>query len=136
MENEIKINKIEVKTKDELDELYNGSAFTLEGFDTSKENIQKLIEWFNNYGGIREPLSIFITKGSVMNKEYGLTDRNAYPDDLNIASIKLEDIKEVSRVAIPRFAIGTRWFSDIVDNNKVSQNQIDGIEEDDEEEED
>lgn len=134
MENEIKVNKIKVTTKEQLDELYNGSAFTMEGFDLSKESINKLIEWFNEYGGVRNPLSIFITKGSFMNNEYGLTGDNAYPKDLNITSIKLEDIKEVNRVAIPRFGIGARWFSDIVDNNRVRQNKIDGIEEDEEEE--
>lgn len=133
MKNEIKINKIEVTTKEQLDELYNGSAFTMEGFDTSKENIKELIEWFNKYGGIKEPLSIFIIKGSVMNNEYGLTKDNAYPNDLNIVSIKLEDIKEVNRVAFSRFAIGARWFDDVVNNNTERQNRIDGVEDEEEE---
>ena len=132
MENKIEIKKIKVTTKKQLDDLYKNSAFTLEGFDTSKENINKLIDWFNEYGGIREPLSVFITKGSFMNEAYQLTDDNAYPNDLNIVSIKLENIQDVFRVAVPRFDIGARWFSDIVDNNKVRQNQIDGIEDEEE----
>ena len=133
MEKEIKINKIEVTTKEQLDELYNGSAFTMEGLDTSKENIEKLIEWFNKYGGVKEPLSIFITKGSVMNNKYGLTKDNAYPNDLNIVSIKLEDIKEVNRIVVPRFAIGARWFDDIVNNTIERQNRIDGVEDEEDE---
>ena len=54
-----------------------------------------------------------------MNNKYGLTKDNAYPNDLNIVSIKLEDIKEVNRIVVPRFAIGARWFDDIVNNNEV-----------------
>ena len=132
MENKIEIKKIEVKTGKQLNDLYKNGAFTLEGFDTSQENINKLIEWFEQYGGVNNQISIYITKGSFMNEKYGFTLDNAYPKDTNIVSIKLEDIKDVFRVAIPRFSIGARWFNDIVDNNIVRQKQIDGI--DDEEE--
>lgn len=132
MENKIEINKIKVITKKQLDDLYNDSAFTLEGFDTSEENINKLIEWFGQYGGVNNPVSIYITKGSFMNEKYGLTKDNAYPKDLNIVSIKLKDIKDVFRVAVPRFNIGARWFSDIVDNNITRQNKINGIEDEEE----
>lgn len=127
------IKKIEITRKEQLDELYNGSAFTIEGFDTSKANIDKLIEWFEECGGVKEPVSIFITKGCIMNKEYGLTEDNAYPSDVNIVSIKLEDIKDIKRIAISRFRIGARWFNDIVDNNRIAQNQIYGIEDENEE---
>ena len=132
MENKIEINKIKVTKEEQLDDLYKNSAFTLEGFDTSEENINKLIEWFEKYGGVNNPVSIYITKGSFMNEKYSLTKDNAYPEDLNIISIRLDDIKDVFRVAVPRFDIGARWFSDIVDNNKVRQNQIDGIEDEEE----
>ena len=67
-----------------------------------------------------------------MNEAYQLTDDNAYPNDLNIVSIKLENIKDVFKMSIPIFDIGARWFSDIVDNNRVRQNQIDGIEDEEE----
>ena len=115
-----------------LDDLYNNSAFTLEGFDTSKENIDKLIEWIDQCGGVKNPVSIYITKGSFMNNKYGLTKDNAYPEDLNIVSIKLEDIKNIFRLSVARFEIGARWFSDIVDNNIERQNQINGIEDEEE----
>ncbi len=132
MNNKIKINKIEVKTGKQLNDLYKNGAFTLEGFDTSQENIIKLIEWFEQYGGVKNPISLYITKGSFMNEKYGFTQDNAYPDDLNIISIKLEDIKDIFKVAIPRFSIGARWFNDIVDNNIVRQKQIDGFEDEEE----
>lgn len=132
MKNKIKINKIEVKTGKQLNDLYKNGAFTLEGLDISQENINKLIEWFEQYGGVKNSISLYITKGSFMNEKYGFTQYNAYPDDLNIVSIKLEDIKDILRVAIPRFGIGARWFNDIVDNNIVRQKQIDGIEDEEE----
>lgn len=128
----IRINKIEVESKEQLNELYKGSAFTIEGFDTSTKNINKLVEWFEKYGGINNPLNLFIIKGSVMNSEYGLTGDNAYPQDLNIISIKLENIKDVMKIVIPRFSIGGRWFDDIVNNNSHAQNTI--AESDEEEE--
>ena len=56
-----------------------------------------------------------------MNTKYGLTESNAYPDNLNILSIKLEDLKDPNKLAIPRFEIGGRWFNDIVDNNARRQ---------------
>ena len=67
-----------------------------------------------------------------MNEKYGLTKDNAYPEDLNIVSIKLEDIKNIFRLSVARFEIGARWFSDIVDNNIERQNQINGIEDEEE----
>ena len=132
MKDKIEINKIEVNKENQLDDLYNNIAFTLEGFDTSKENIDKLIEWIDQYGGVKNPVSIYITKGSFMNNKYGLTKDNAYPEDLNIVSIKLEDIKNIFRLSVARFEIGARWFSDIVDNNIERQNQINGIEDEEE----
>ena len=52
-----------------------------------------------------------------MNQNYRLTGANAYNDNLTLISIKTEDIKEVNKIAIPRFEIDGRWFDDIVDNN-------------------
>ena len=45
---------------------------------------------------------------------------------------KLVEIKDVSKILLQRFQVGGRWFDDIVNNNRIRQNEIDGI--DDEEE--
>ena len=54
-----------------------------------------------------------------MNKFFGLTEDNAYSDDLTF-------------VCIPNFynpifktMIGARWFDDIISNNSIRQNAID-----------
>lgn len=109
--------KIEVKTKKELDELYNCSAFTIEGIRTDEEDINGLINWIKQYSAVSDPLPIHIISGKLMNDEYHLTGNNRYPNDLNIISIKNNDIKNLDKIIMPRFSIGGRWFDDIVNNN-------------------
>lgn len=109
--------KEEVTTKEKLNELYKSSALTFTGIIADDENLNKIIEWIKKYSEISQPLPIYIIKGKVMNQNYRLTGANAYNDNLTLISIKTEDIKEVNKIAIPRFEIDGRWFDDIVDNN-------------------
>ena len=103
-----------VETKEELDKLYNASAFTMEGL--AEESIADLVGWLeNNTTFTTDNLTVYIIKGSVMNKEYQLSGSNAYKDDLTIVSVI--DI-DLMKVALSRFSIGGRWFDDIVDNNR------------------
>lgn len=109
------INKIYVDNKKMLDELYNDSALTIEGLN--EESISDFIDWIENYTSFKSEKICYITKGSVMNKEYKLTGDNRYPDDLTIVSVMLKDLKEPLKLAIPRLGIA-RWFDDIVENNR------------------
>lgn len=97
---------INVETKEQLKELYDSSAMTWEGLreDDFKIALQEC-------GA--EGAKGYITKGSVMNKLCKLTGDNAYPDDLNIFSIK-----EFKGLAI---VFGARWMDDIIDNNARRQ---------------
>ena len=70
-----------------------------------------------------------------MNEKYGLTENNAYPEDLNFISIDLDNFKDMEKLATIKIKIGARWLDDIVDNNKFRQDKIDGVEEDTEEDE-
>ena len=58
-------------------------------------------------------------KGSVMNRVYGLTKSNAYPEDLTFLVIP--------HLYNPVFKmmIGARWFDDIVHNNSIKQRAVD-----------
>lgn len=112
------IQKIDVTLKEQLDELYNGSALTFEGVSLDKESINGLVEWLKEHSEISNPLPIYVIKGKFMNESYNLTGNNKYNEDLNIISIKLSDIKQVDAIIIPRFQVGGRWFDDIVDNNE------------------
>ena len=106
-------------TKKEMDELYEGSALTWEGLDTSDENLEDVIAWIQSCGTELWSDTFYITSGKDMN-EYcgGLKGRKAYPKDLSIVSIKLSNIKKVENIVVRRFEVGGRWFDDIVDNNR------------------
>lgn len=114
---EQKITKIEVKSKEQLDELYNCSALTFLGLLADEESIKGLVNWLKKYSEISNPLPIYIISGKTMNINYKLTGTNKYKDDLSIISIKNDDIKNLSAIVIPRFELGGRWFDDIVNNN-------------------
>lgn len=117
------IIKIDVKTKNKLNELYKSSALTFTGVSAEDKNLNKIIDWLKERTEIANPISIHIIKRQVMNEKYKLTGRVAYPKDRTLISIKLEDIYDVNAIAISRFDVFGRWFSDIVDNNARSQKQ-------------
>lgn len=109
----MKYNIENVTTKEQLDKLYNNSAFTIEGL--AEESIPDLITWLEeNTTFITDEPIVYITKGYVMNLAYNLVGDNAYDNDLTIISVI--DI-DLIKIAIKRFSVGARWFDDIVDNN-------------------
>ena len=106
----------ELKTREELDGL--GSALTIEGL--LEDSIPDFIDWVKEYTDmVRE--DSYIIKGRTMNRVYGLTEDNAYDDDLTIVSIKLEDMENPAAITFKRFDIGARWFDDIVWNNEMRE---------------
>lgn len=104
-----------VTTKEQLNNLYNNSAFTIEGL--AEESIPDLMEWLNENTSFttNNPI-VYVIEGKVMNDMYGLHGNNAYPNDLTIISVI--DI-DLVRIALKRFSVGGRWFDDIVDNNAM-----------------
>lgn len=102
-----------VTTKEQLDNLYNHSAFTIEGL--AEDSIPDMLEWLkeNTVFTTENPI-VYVTKGKVMNTEYALTDNKAYLEDLTIVSVIDIDLLQI---ALKKFSVGGRWFDDIVDNN-------------------
>lgn len=102
------------------------SAFTFEGLDiTDKKGLKKLEEYLRETGFKKKDMLGFHFKGSVMNSIYGLTESNAYPDDLTF--LVIPDYYN----PIVKLQLGARWFDDIVANNQIRQNAINsGIEPD------
>ena len=102
-----------VTTKEQLQRLYDNSAFTIEGL--ADESVPDLINWLEeNTTFTKENPIVYITKGKVMNDEYDLNDNKAYAEDLTIVSvIDIDSLK----IALKRFSVGGRWFDDIVGNN-------------------
>ena len=115
------IKIVEVTTKRDLDSLYDDWALTLEGLDLA--SIPEFVNWVMQYTTFKSAtVRVYVTRGATMNKYYGLRGNNRYPDDLNIVSIKNSSMVNINAVAIPRFQVGGRWFTDIVDNNAVRNN--------------
>ena len=111
------MNVTKVTTKKQLDELYKDWALTLEGFAPDEKNLKEFLDWVRELTPLKRE-DVYTIEGSVMNREYHLTGTNAYPDkNCTLACVKLADMENPNRVAIPRFQIGGRWFLDIVDNN-------------------
>lgn len=104
--------------EDQLDEFYDKWALTFEGTTVDNDNLEWLKNWFNSYGCTMLKEDFYVIKGKMMNHKYHLTGNNAYPDNINILVIKLEDLSNVEAIAVPRFEISGRWFTDIVEGNK------------------
>ena len=98
---------ITVETKEQLKELYDSSAMTWEGL--REDNFEIALDMAGQAGA-----KGYLTKGSVMNKICKLTGDNAYPDDLNIFSIK-------NFKGIPS-NYGAKCINDIIDNNATREN--------------
>lgn len=114
------MKKVDVTTKEQLDELYNQSAFTIEGLDISDSNLTDLKAFIEKHEAWTDKAEFWIIKGKVMNKEYHLTGTNAYPDDCNIVAVPGIDLM---KMVFPRFKIGGRWFDDIVANNAAREEE-------------
>ena len=111
------IVKIEVTTKEKLNELYNSSALTFIGVSEEEKSLSDMVKWLKEKSEISNPLPVHIIKGKVMNENCKLTGSNAYRNDLTLIAIKTENIKNIGAMAIARFEVDGKWFDDIVDNN-------------------
>lgn len=96
-------------------ELYDNSALTLEGLDLG--SLDDYAKYLDEKFGLKENAVFYVIDGSVMNSIYGLSDNNAYPDDLHIVVIRLSDLVKSINLMTKRFDFGGRWFDDVVDNN-------------------
>jgi len=101
-----------------LNQLYNNSALTLEGLDAN--DVDSLMDALEDICGV-ENRTAYIISGAAMNAAYKLTGNNAYPDDLTIVCVKLDDLKSIDRLITARFSFGGRWFDDVVENNAARE---------------
>lgn len=109
------IETIHIFSAEDLKALYDDSALTITGLKV--DSIPDFVKWVESYTKLLRRRA-YIVSGKVMNVYCGLTGDNAYQDDLNLVAIKLSDIADYSKIVLPRFQVGGRWFDDIVDNNK------------------
>lgn len=100
---------IEVKTIDQLKELYDSSAMTWEGL--AEECFEEALECCCADG--KDGIG-YLTSGEVMNKLCHLTGTNSYANNINIFSIK--NFKGLA------MSVGARWMDDVICNNAYREN--------------
>lgn len=105
-----------------LEEFCSRSMFTFEGLDIEsakgKEGLMAFEKAARDAGYDKDEMIGYWFKGAFMNEAYGLTDENAYPDDLTF--LVIPDFYN----PMFKLAVGARWFDDIVANNAIRQNAI------------
>lgn len=100
-----------------FEKAYRGSYYTITGcggdLEEWKSGYQDLLDK-NDIGRIQEWIHF---TGKDMNDYYGLTEDNAYPDDLNFLAFSLDGLN-TGKLALFKLRMQDRWFDDIVDNNR------------------
>ena len=117
MDNKTEIINVDSKT---LEELVKGSALTLEGL--AESSFDEFLDWVKDIAGLKTR-RLYVTKGKLANGEWLLTGDNAYRNDLNIVSVKLDDMEDRNKIVMARFQVGARWMDDIHDNNVMRERE-------------
>ena len=118
-----------VQDRRTLDELYAGSALTFIGQSDEDGNVKDIFDWIEGHTPLKRR-EVYVIKGELMNREYGLTGDNAYWPGLTLLCFRLDDMETPMKLAIPRLQVGGWWFDDVVDSNACKQARIDGRAED------
>lgn len=100
----------------EFENLYKGSAFTIEGAGGDLNEWDEGINSMLANEEIGHVNTFYTYTGAQMNAYYGLTGSNAYLSDLTFLSFLLNGL-DIGKLAMFKLQFGARWFDDIVDNN-------------------
>lgn len=101
---------------EELAYLDRTEAIVEEGMDMA--SIQYFVNWISDLAGtVNDEVEVYLIKGEMLNKAWSLTGDNRYPDDLNIVAVSFDEIDKPGKLAIPRFSVDARWWSDVLSNN-------------------
>lgn len=111
-----------------ISELESNSALTWEGSIITPEVLEKLVDTLEQETEISVPVKFYTWTGDVMNTKYALTDKNAYPKDLNFLAISTDSWSDINKASTFKSKCDARWLDDIVDSNAERQARIDGNE--------
>ena len=122
-----KITEItEENRKEVFKNLYDTWAATIIGLNPA--DVEVLEFFVKEHGGLTEDAEIVHFTGKDMNELFALV-KDPYPADLNCYAISGKHIVNVNALALPMRQLGMRWFTDIVDNNAVHENNVSFVEE-------
>lgn len=108
--------------EEKVRELEKGSALTWEGMNIDEENLDAIVDGLKELTpNVKLPVNFYYVEGKEFNVMYCLTESNAYPDDLHILMIALDNWDGLGKLPMVKFQIGARWLDDIVDNNAIKE---------------
>ncbi len=116
---------VEKIDNDKIKELADKSALTWEGAVITDEALQKIVDDFKDKTDINLPVKFYTYTGRQMNDMYGLTEKNAYKDDLHFLSVDLDNWNNIDNLPMFKMKAKARWLDDIIDGNADAQKIID-----------
>lgn len=110
----VEIKKVE--SVFDLEYLNENDAIVIEGI--TEDTIGDFVDWVNHIATLKnDTTTVYKISGGLLDMVWGLTGDNRYDEDLNIVAIPFSEIESPELLAIPRFAVCARWWSDVRDNN-------------------
>ena len=114
------MEKINIKTKEELNSLYDSNAIVAIGI--VEESAADFYDWLKNDCEVKfKDDKVYVFTGRSMNEAYTLTGDNAYKSDLTFIAVSFDSIKNQGKLPVKRLELASfvKWFDDIVDNNRL-----------------
>lgn len=116
------MKNIRTASREDLQMLYNDSAFTLLWFLDEEKEYESLEKFLFEECWLKRPEEVIMYKASwsLINVEFELEWRNRFPRDLNVVFMPLEnfDKNEIWRLAMIKLRIWARRFDDVINNSK------------------
>lgn len=116
---ERKFEIITVTTNEQLQDLYEDNALTIEGLLPTEKNYIAFYDWILQYSAVKDNrLYFYNVSGSSINKFCGLKEGCSYPGNYNVMCVLQRNLEIPLAFCVPKVQIGARWFRDVIDNVK------------------
>ena len=119
---------IKTASKEDLQMLYNDSAFTYIWLLDEAKEYESLENFLFDNCKLKRPEEVIMYKasGGLVNDTFELEWKNRFPRDLNIVLMPLSNFfkDEIWRLAIIKLQIWARRFDDIINNSKPEMNDF------------
>lgn len=106
-------------TEQDIEELRNKSAFTFIGAGGNLNDWMVGINDVLKQHLINQVSRFYTWNGKLMNDMYGLTQNNAYQDDITFLAFDITEIPmdQIGKLSMLKLTMHARWLDDIVDND-------------------
>lgn len=106
-------------TEQDIEELRSKSAFTFIGAGGNLNDWMIGINDILKQHLINQVSKFYTWNGKLMNDMYGLTQNNAYQDDITFLAFDITEIPidQIGKLSMLKLAMSARWLDDIVAND-------------------